>query len=443
MGLTLWNIADRVRDSDPYTGIWSPEDVPHKQELVAKLISLYPNHFKDRNLTVLQAPGRAEVGHINHGDYCGLETIVMPINRGVIAVFAPNDEGVVRVASDGFGLAELPFSDAATGTGWENYLATTVRRAAINFPGELRGFDMAMVSDLSNNGGMSSSSAVMITYFLATMITNGLETHPAFAENIKGLGDLILYTGAMECGNDFRTLAGETGVGTKGGSQDHAVILAGEQGYLTGFVTCPEVKRVRRMAFPEDLAIIVAETGAEANKTGDAQTPYNDVAGRAGRTLEAVNDEFGGPAAQTVAEMISRAGAYLDYMINAVGGDAERIRHCVEMKGQLPFFVRAMEGRDYKFAGELMTRAHHLSGDCLGNTTPEMTRVIYQAIREGAYGGVVNGAGFGGTVTILAPADKAVRIADGMPGSFVVPKPAAGVSTMFTKRGVSSYIRVG
>ena len=115
---------------------------------------------------------------------------------------------------------------------WSNYPMTVARRIARNFPGGLRGAEMAVASDLPIASGMSSSSALMVTCFLMLADINDLADRPEYNADIHSPEELAGYLGAVENGQTFGGLVGDAGVGTFGGSEDHTAMLCCRGGGL-------------------------------------------------------------------------------------------------------------------------------------------------------------------------------------------------------------------
>ncbi len=62
---------------------------------------------------------------------------------------------------------------------------------------------------------------------------------PVFRKNILDAVDLSVYLACAENGQSFRGLEGDAGVGTFGGSEDHAAILNGRPSRLSLFEFSP------------------------------------------------------------------------------------------------------------------------------------------------------------------------------------------------------------
>src|SRR5437868_1633357 len=126
-------------------------------------------------------PGRIEILG-KHTDYGGGRSLLCAAERGVCIMAVPrrDDRVVVR---DVKRLARIdipihPDLDVPS-SGWENYVSTVMRRVARNFPAARRGADIVFASDLPSSSGMSSSSALLTSMFLAIAEINGLtESEP-------------------------------------------------------------------------------------------------------------------------------------------------------------------------------------------------------------------------------------------------------------------------
>lgn len=114
----------------------------------------------DRYLAV-HAPGRSEIAG-NHTDHEGGHVIAGALDVAIDAICAPNNLGVIRVASVGYDPFEVDYTNLEPTEA--EYLSTKaiVRGMAANLVKlgfEPSGFDMAVVSNVPGGGGLSSSAA--------------------------------------------------------------------------------------------------------------------------------------------------------------------------------------------------------------------------------------------------------------------------------------------
>jgi galactokinase len=234
-------------------------------------------------------PGRIEfLG--KHTDYAGGRSLLCAVEQGFCMVARPRGDSMVNVTVAATGeQATFPLTSTLTPRlgHWSNYPMTVAARVAGNFPGGLRGADLAFASDLPPAAGMSSSSALICGTFLALSDLNGLPTRDTYAAAIANQDDLCGYLGTIENGQTFGTLVGSRGVGTFGGSEDHTAILRSTAGRLVGYAFNP-VRREGTVALPAGHAFVVASSGVVAEKTRAALEKYNRVS----RTASIILDEW-------------------------------------------------------------------------------------------------------------------------------------------------------
>jgi galactokinase/mevalonate kinase-like predicted kinase len=89
---------------------------------------------------------------------------------------------------------------------------------------------------------------------------------------------------------------------------------------------------------------------------------------------------------------------------------------------------KALLARDWRLLGELMNENHDIQRR-LGGSGPENERLIEAALKAGAYGAKLAGAGQGGTIIALHPDLKSLEPALKAAGSrrFLYPGPSEGV----------------
>ena len=114
-----------------------------------------------RRLLLVVSPGRTEIAG-NHTDHEGGQVIAAAVDRYVQGIFSPNDSGVLRVQSEGYGLVEVDPSDLAAKEEERGTTAALVRGMAALFAERgyaPQGFDAALRSDVLGGSGLSSSAA--------------------------------------------------------------------------------------------------------------------------------------------------------------------------------------------------------------------------------------------------------------------------------------------
>jgi galactokinase len=357
-------------------------------------------------------PGRIEVLG-KHTDYAGGPSLVGTVERGMCAVAAGRGDATARVVdASRQQTAEFPLSaDIAIPSGWANYVATVVRRVARNFPEASRGVDIAFASDLPHAAGLSSSSALVVAIFTAIADANRL------GEMFAAPEDLAAYLACIENGQSYRELAGDRGVGTFGGSEDHTAILCCRAGELSEYRFCP-VDLVRRVAMPSDWIFVIASSGVKASKAGAARERYNRASLAAAAVLEIWNRQPGRCDTSLNAALCSSPDA-ADHIRSALrqarhpqfSADdlLRRFEHFVIERVLVAAAADAFAAADAAGLGALVDRSQLGAEQLLGNQVPETVALARSARELGAIAASAFGAGFGGSVWALTTRDDAER----------------------------------
>ena len=213
-------------------------------------------------------PGRLEVFG-THTDYAGGRTLVCAVPKGFAVAARRRDDGLVVVADarNGERRRIQPSADVASCTGWSHYVEVVARRLLRNFPGSAISADLVFASDLPRASGMSSSSALMVGIAAALIRLAELEARPEWQANIHSSLDLAGYCACLENGMTFGSLQGDAGVGTHGGSEDHAAILMGRPSMLSAFAFVP-MRELCTVHVPGRLAVRAHSLGRGIRKNG-------------------------------------------------------------------------------------------------------------------------------------------------------------------------------
>ena len=371
----------------------------------------------DKQRWSLWVPGRIEVLG-KHTDYAGGRSLVCALERGFCVQVAPRRDSVVRACSlDMKAVFETSLTTPLAGQSgsWNSYVATVVKRLAMNFERVNRGADIAFASDLPADAGMSSSSALVVATFIALSKANDLRSNTNFRSMISSGEELAAYLGAVENGRPFRDVAGDDGVGTFGGNQDQTAILCSEPNVLTRYAWDP-VKREALLRVPPGFTFALGSSGVHAPKTGKARAKYNRVSLAARRLVELWNKDTG------------RSDPMLGSVIMNVHGAADRIRSLAAkargggftasyLKGRLEQFVQetfeiipaasdALQQESLTEFGVVVDHSQRLVEAHLGNQVPETVTLQRSARELGAVAASAFGAGFGGAVwALVAEAD--------------------------------------
>lgn len=362
-------------------------------------------------------PGRIEVLG-KHTDYAGGRSLLCAVERGFCARVTPRDDAIIRVTDVVRGkVREFPVSPDCTGSDdWTGYVAAVARRLSRNFPVVTRGAEITLASDLPRASGMSSSSALLITVFLAVGKANDLRATPDFRDTIVSREELAAYLSCVENGAPFRGLAGDSGVGTLGGSQDHTAILASDPGKLASYSWSP-LRREASVALPETYCFAIASSGVAAEKTAGAKDSYNRASLAVRHLLQMWNGlTYRNDA--TLADAVrsgSDAPDRLRHIARSESTSAHpaeylvaRLEHfLLESETIVPAAARALTEGSLGALGALVDWSQWATERLLGNQVPETVFLARSAREIGASAASAFGAGFGGSVWALVPRDDA------------------------------------
>lgn len=344
-------------------------------------------------------PGRIEVLG-KHTDYCGGRSIVCAIDRGFHAEIEGRADPTLLLDNLDTGeSASIDLTDPVGSSGhWSNYAVEVARRVTANF-GSLQGTSIRFHSDLPKAAGLSSSSALMIMIFAALDLVNDLRSRDAYLANLTDELQLAEYLGCIENGQSYRGLAGSAGVGTFGGSQDHAAILLGKADQLSAFSFSP-LRHDTDLPFSETHSFVVASSGVTAEKTGPAKEKYNRLAALVtemtaslakGLTLADVIRELGVDETLRRVRALRSAFATRELLDRVEQFRIENFEIIPEIQSQLA------AGRIDEI-GEAIDLSQQNAERFLGNQIGE-TSFLQRSAREiGAVAASAFGAGFGGSV---------------------------------------------
>jgi galactokinase len=374
-------------------------------------------------------PGRIEVLG-KHTDYAGGRSLLCAVERGICAVAAPRADHLIRIA-DVLREQECQFIVSPDldprSENWAIYPKTVARRLACNFPGALSGMDMAFASDLPRSAGMSSSSALMIATYSLLERFNDLRKRPEHSRNTRNQEELAAYLGCVENGQTFGTLAGDAGVGTFGGSQDHTAILCSRPGTLRQFRFCP-ARFEREAPLPPECTFVIGVSGVAADKTGNAREKYNLASGAAQEILKIWREVTGRTDATLfdAGARVSDAPERIHEMLRKMTGSSyssqtllDRFDQFIEESTQIvPGAAEALNAKDLYTFGKLVDRSQELAEQKLGNQVPQTMELARSARAIGAIAASAFGAGFGGSVWTMVRTDQAVEFLNRWQGHY-------------------------
>jgi galactokinase len=421
----------------------SEREIPAKVEMLRRCdAALDQLHREPLARGSTWVPGRIEVFG-KHTDYAGGRSLLTAVERGVCARVAPRSDAVVSVCNPDTKLAfvtHLHPEVAGYEGEWENYVITTVRRFARDFPNARRGADVAFVSDLPIASGVSSSTALMVTVFLALVHANNLDAtdvwHRAFPTRVH----LAAYLGAVENGGVFGAFDGDAGVGTLGGNQDQTAILCASAGHVLDFTWMPAAQ-LASYQLPDTVCFVVGASGVIAEKSAGAREQYNRASlmvqhllalwnrhtGRSDRALGRAIDSAPDAAERLRAYVVDDAAGV--FTVAALQHRLEQF--LLETYTLIPDAAAALAAQNWPAFGHATTRSQQAAEDWLGNQIPQTVALVNAATRHGAIAASAFGAGFGGSVWALVRTETVEDFMQRWAATYRAQFPEAGASAMF------------
>ncbi len=325
---------------------------------------------------VARAPGRANlIGE--HTDYNGFPVLPFAIDRAAWTAAAPRASATltvrnldaVRFPQETIPLAHL-MDRPRQGT-WVDYVV-----AAARLRPPAQGLELVVGGDVPLDAGLSSSAALLCSVLLA----------------LAEPGDRLALAEAARLAEQY--------VGTLAGGMDQAAALLGRRDHALRIDFRP--LRVRTIALPPALAVVVAHSGVSAAKGGAAQAGYNARV----RECAAAAHLLGAPAGGLLADVpgedrLERARRLADPILRTRAGfvfaEAERVGSAEE----------ALEDGDLASLGKLLDASHQGLRDLYEVSHPAVDALVARARAAGAFGARIVGAGFGGCMIALADAQRA------------------------------------
>ncbi len=142
--------------------------------LLEKAAGLFPG---PRDFSFYSTPGRSEVGG-NHTDHNGGRVLAAAVDLDVVAAVAPNDEGIIRLHSEGYPPSTIDVRELEVREDERLTSAALIRGvcAGLHRAGyRLGGFDGCATSNVLKGSGLSSSAAfeVLIASILNHLYNDG------------------------------------------------------------------------------------------------------------------------------------------------------------------------------------------------------------------------------------------------------------------------------
>jgi galactokinase len=357
---------------------------------------------------LVRAPGRVNlIGE--HVDYAGLPVFPMALQHAVHVAVRARDDGMIRVATSDPGYERREFElgpeiEPFAEGDWGNYVKAAAVAAAARY-GAAGGADLWIDSQVPVAAGLSSSSALVVAVLKALLDVSDIEVDPI--ELAAVAADAEQY------------------VGTRGGGMDQAISVCASEGCAARIEFDPV--RVTPVPVPDDWRIVVADTGVQAHKSGNAKEAYNRRRAAVEESAHLVGEKLGlahGDRTYTrlisehdAGELMAVAQQVLDERL------LRRFRHVVTEADRTRRAEAAMRVDDPEEFGRLMNASHQSLRDDFEVSGPELDELVALARGAGALGARLTGAGMGGCIVALCTPDRVDSVLEALRDGYFVDAP--------------------
>jgi galactokinase len=346
--------------------------------------SLFTTSFASQATVVTSAPGRVNlIGE--HTDYNGGPVLPVAVERRTAA--AARVANRWAFASDTAAEVHESDIDAPMSGEWTDYFAGVVRELR-RLGAAPRGAEIAVATTLPIGAGLSSSAALTVALAKALSLLAG-----------KRLSRAQLVDVAFRAEYDQ--------VGVRCGRMDQTIAAHGDPGSALLFDTASG--SIRRVPFPGRLWVV--ETGVSHRLTGGALNQRRRECEEAlafCREWRPALKHLAQLAPEDLPEMERRLPPPL----------IPRVRHVVTETARTFAAADALAAGDLARVGRLLVEGHDSLRRDYQSTIPEADGIVESAVRHGAFGARLTGAGWGGAVVVLAPPEQEARIAAEIGGDF-------------------------
>jgi len=318
-----------------------------------------------------------------HVDYNGGFVLPAATDRATFVAFSPADSDVSTLWAEDyqqqerFSLRQVALKQGADGQplrDWAKY-PVGVAWALAQRGLAVQHLDAAYASDVPRGAGLSSSASVELAFAMAWMSTGGWSLPP-----------MELARLCQRAENEY--------VGVNCGIMDQAASACSVEGRVM-LLDCRSLE-YRTFALPDDVAIIVADTGVRHTLAASA---YNARRLACERAVEILKRDL-----PHIAALRDVSRAEFDHLASGLPQEVEmRARHVVEEIDRTQQAIPLLEAGDLGAFGKLMNACHASLRDLYQVSCPELDTMVHIAQGlAGCYGSRLTGAGFGGcTVNVV------------------------------------------
>ena len=342
---------------------------------VRRATSLFRDRFGSGPVLCASAPGRVNLLG-EHTDYNGGPVLPFAIHRRTAVAVGEGEDWTVVSEVDGTVRVFDP--DRPEPDSWTAYIGGVVRvlRARRLAPAGAR---LAVASSVPIGAGLSSSAALTVATARALVGLSGRRLPPAVLADIayRAEHDEV----GVRCGRMDQIVSAQALPG-------HAMLLETASGAITHV--------------PFAHSVWLFDTGVRHRLTDghyNRRRQECEVALRLAREQGHGAEHLAGIAVSEVEALVRS--------IPAPWGP--RLRHVVSETARTREAARVLARHDLGELGRLLVEGHESLRRDFASSFPEADYLVDSALRHGALGARLTGAGWGGAVIVLLPPDQAAR----------------------------------
>ncbi len=350
-----------------------------------RVLRAYQSRFLAAPDYLIRAPGRVNlIG--GHTDYNGGFVLPLAVDRAVwLAVgAAPGDETIIRALDMRNDEVVLPMGGIPHSTGdWSDYQRGVVW-ALLEAGLRPRAIRAVFASDIPVGAGMSSSAAVELAFVHAWNLLGGWQLP------LRRMAHL-----AHQAENDY--------VGVRCGLLDQMACACGKEGHA--MLIDMRSLELHHVPLPPQAAILVFNSGIHRSLNN---SDYNLRRSECEEALAKLAPHIDPPPTTLREVKLRQLESLRSHLPDRL---YRRAHHVIAENHRVLLTAAALHRGDLVTAGQLISQSHRSLRNDYEVSLPQLDLLVAEAEKAGAYGARLVGAGFGGCVLALVPADEAERIA--------------------------------
>jgi galactokinase len=355
--------------------------------VIPEAAELFRATWHDAPQHVVSAPGRANlIGE--HTDYNGGPVLPFAIDQRTWVAAGPGAGDAWEAISSLDGVRRRLTPGGRLPPGWTAYLGGVVhalREHGVTLPRSAR---VAVTSSVPAGAGLSSSAALTVALVRALSALAGVRVSRSTIAEL-----------AYRAEHDH--------VGVRCGRMDQTIAAFGREGHALLIEAATGARRHLPFARP----VLLVDTGRPHRLSAGA---LNERRAECEAALARIRRWRAGTRA--LAELSADDLGEVETRLPRVL--ARRVRHVVTETSRTRLAAAALAQNRFRRLGELLVAGHASLRDDFTSSCAEADAVVEWAVANGAWGARLTGAGWGGTVVVVAPDRMQAAVRDSVTRRF-------------------------